>query len=175
MEHLYRLADATDAECLAALALQVFFDTYARQGIRPPVARHALSELSAEAFERRTEDPALRVIVAELDQHRVGFAVLALDAQSPVPGCPPTELATLYVSRHFARRGIGQLPVESGSWRNRGSEEGGGQGDPAQKRHLTESPAKTASGGWLATGMRGMASGSESGRASPPAKENAAT
>lgn len=107
MEHLYRLADATDAECLAALALQVFFDTYARQGIRPPVARHALSELSAEAFERRTEDPALRVIVAELDQHRVGFAVLALDAQSPVPGCPPTELATLYVSRHFARRGIG--------------------------------------------------------------------
>lgn len=108
MQALYRLAEASDAECLAALALQVFFDTYALEGIRPPVARYALTELSAEAFAKRLADPSLRVLVAEVDRHRVGFALLALEAQSPVPGCPSAELATLYVSRHFARRGIGR-------------------------------------------------------------------
>ena len=104
---LYRLADVSDAECLAALALQVFFDTYAQGGIRPSVARYALAELSAESFAKRIAEPSLRVIVAEVDQHRVGFSVLALAAESPVPGCPRAELATLYVSRHFAGRGIG--------------------------------------------------------------------
>lgn len=103
----YRLAGADDAECLAALALQVFFDTYAQGGIRPSVARYALAELSSDAFAKRIADPSLRVIVAELEAHRVGFAVLALAAESPVPGCPRAELATLYVSRHFAGRGIG--------------------------------------------------------------------
>ncbi|WP_417067994.1 GNAT family N-acetyltransferase [Niveibacterium terrae] len=108
MEPLYRRANASDAECLAALALQVFFDTYAQWGIRPPVARYALTELSVEAFDERIKDPSLCVLVAEVDQHRVGFAVLVLAAESPVPGCPPAEVATLYVSRHFARRGIGR-------------------------------------------------------------------
>lgn len=112
MEPLYRLADATDAECLAALALQVFFDTYAPGGIRPSVARYALAELSADAFDERIKNPSLRVLVAEVDRHRVGFAVLDLAASRPVAGCPPAELATLYVSRHFARRGIGSGLLE---------------------------------------------------------------
>jgi ribosomal protein S18 acetylase RimI-like enzyme len=115
MNTLYRLANDSDAECLAALALQVFFDTYAQGGIRPSVARYALAELSSDAFAKRIAEGSLRVIVAEVDQHRVGFAVLALAAESPVPGCPRAELATLYVSRHFARQGIGSALLASAS------------------------------------------------------------
>ena len=41
-----RVAQPTDAVCIAALATQVFLDTYATDGLRPDLAREAFAVYS---------------------------------------------------------------------------------------------------------------------------------
>lgn len=100
-----------DALCLGVLATQVFLDTYATNGIRPDLAREALSAYSRETFTERLADPNICFILAEVNGHLVAFAEVAFASACPVPGFAQVELARLYVQRHFQRLGIGQTLV----------------------------------------------------------------
>lgn len=102
-----RQAQHTDAASLAALAIQVWLDTYAGDGIHDALARYVLAEFTPASFGARIADPAQRVLVATAGPCLVGFAALRLHAPCPVAGGPGTELATLYVQRPFAGQGIG--------------------------------------------------------------------
>ena len=55
-----------DAPTIAALAIQVFLDTYATGGIRPDLAREALRDYGVAAFQPRLREPQRRVLLAEL-------------------------------------------------------------------------------------------------------------
>ncbi len=102
-----RDARPDDALCLSVLAMQVFLDTYATSGIRPLIAREALS-YSQESFLRRIEDRQARTVIAELDAHVIGFAQLSLDASHElVPPAEQAELARLYVQQRFTGSGVG--------------------------------------------------------------------
>lgn len=62
----YRPAVPSDALTLSALATQVFFDTYATDGIDADLATEALNVYSRSIFEARLVDPELR-------DHRCGI------------------------------------------------------------------------------------------------------
>lgn len=64
---------AADAVTVAALATQVFLDTYATQGIRPDLAREAFLEYSEHAFVTRFFESQRRFIVAMDGDALVGF------------------------------------------------------------------------------------------------------
>jgi diamine N-acetyltransferase len=106
---LLRPAAPEDAVTIAALAMQVFLDTYATEGIRPDLAREAFAEYSAEAFAVRLGEPARGFLLAELGAGLLGFAELRLDPLSaPAGAVVGAELVRLYVQPACQGRGIGK-------------------------------------------------------------------
>jgi diamine N-acetyltransferase len=104
-----RLACAPDAVTISALAIQVYLDTYATEGIRPDIAREAHSEYSVDAFARRLAEPQRRLVLAETGDGLLGFAeVLLTSVPSPAEGFAGAELVRLYVLPTAQRLGLGR-------------------------------------------------------------------
>ena len=104
-----RLAAAWDAQCLSALATQVFLDTYATSGITPALAREAEAQFSVSAFIERLRSSRDRTLLAERLGHLVGFAEVTLnEAHALVSAGAAAELARLYVQSPFLRQGVGR-------------------------------------------------------------------
>ena len=104
----YRDARPEDAQCLAVLAMQVFLETYAPQGLRPDLAREALGVYSTEAMAAQLADPLQHVLLAEVDGHLVGFVAVARNRGCPVPHAAHVEITRLYLLRNFQRQGLGR-------------------------------------------------------------------
>lgn len=119
-----RPAQPGDALCLSVLAIQVFLDTYATEGIRTAIAREVLATYSEGSFAQAVADDRTRLVVAERAGHLVGFAQVTLGARHAlVPGGPAAELLRLYVQEPFTGRRVGtqllqaaeQLAADAGS------------------------------------------------------------
>ncbi len=96
-----------DIACLAALVIQVWLHTYATDGIRSAIARYVLSEFTTEKFAGILADTESQLLVAEMNQHLVGYALVKFGAVCPTSALSNIELATLYVQEHFTRSGLG--------------------------------------------------------------------
>jgi diamine N-acetyltransferase len=105
----FRIASAPDADTISALAIQVYLDTYATEGIRPDVAREAHSAYSVDAFSQRLAQPQRRFILAEAGDGLLGFAEVVLTfVPSPTEGFTGAELVRLYVQPAAQRLGLGR-------------------------------------------------------------------
>jgi len=103
-----RLAVPEDSLCLSVLAIQVFLDTYATDGIRPSLAREVLSSYSQASFQEAIADSRTRLVVAERAGHMVGFAqVTLLACQQLAPSGVQAELLRLYVQEPFTGVKVG--------------------------------------------------------------------
>lgn len=108
-----RRAEGRDAQCLSALATQVFLDTYATDGISLALACEAQAHFSLPAFAERLAVPYSRTLLAERRGHLVGFAEIAIGRTHALAGSDrAAELARLYVQSPFLRRGIGRLLLQ---------------------------------------------------------------
>jgi ribosomal protein S18 acetylase RimI-like enzyme len=107
-----RPGSSSDAITIAALATQVFLDTYATHGVRPDLAREAFHGYSEQAFLARLGDSQRRFIVAERGEGLVGFAEV-LCANLPCPGTSVSgaELVRLYVQPRAQGAGIGRALI----------------------------------------------------------------
>jgi GNAT superfamily N-acetyltransferase len=104
-----RPARPDDALCLGVLAMQVFLDTYATDGIRPVIARAALDAYSTETYRTLLARPDVVILVAERRGHLLGFAQTVLDTGHPhVDARLPAKLDRLYVQERFTSQGLGQ-------------------------------------------------------------------
>jgi len=103
----YRAGEPADALCVGVLAMQVFLDTYATDGIRPDLAREALAGYSPEAFAPRLADRDVSFVLAETRGHLIGFAELHHGSACPADPSARDELVRLYVQQPFQRQGIG--------------------------------------------------------------------
>ena len=103
----YRAGVPADALCVGVLAMQVFLDTYATEGIRPDLAREALSCYSPEAFAPRLADRNVSFVLAEAAGHLIGFGELHHASACPAEPRAHVELVRLYVQQPFQRQGIG--------------------------------------------------------------------
>ena len=103
-----RAATPDDALCLSVLAMQVFLDTYAKDGIRPQIAREVLSSYSQAEFTEAVSASRSRIEVAEVSGHMVGFAQVTLDVgQELAPAGVQAELLRLYVQEPFTGAKVG--------------------------------------------------------------------
>jgi len=109
LEIQYRPARPDDALCLGVLSTQVFLDTYAKDGIRPMLAREALANHSVACYEALLADARKTILVAERDGHLVAFSVVD-DAQrlEGRPEAVSAKLEHLYVQAPFTGRGVGR-------------------------------------------------------------------
>ena len=63
-----------DASALAALATQVWLQTYATEGVTPDIAGYVLSEVTPARYLAVLDTPASHLFVAEQGQGLVGIA-----------------------------------------------------------------------------------------------------
>ena len=104
-----RPAVPSDALCLGVLAMQVFLDTYATDGIRPEIAREVLGTYTPATYEALLARPDVTILVAERRGHLLGFAQTTLGTgQALVNASAPAELDRLYVQEPFTGRSLGQ-------------------------------------------------------------------
>jgi ribosomal protein S18 acetylase RimI-like enzyme len=110
-----RQANSDDSLCLSVLAMQVFLDTYALEGIRPQIAREVLSAYSQAEFAKAVADPNSYVVVAEVKDNLVGFAQVTFGAcHTLAPEGVQAELLRLYVQEPFTGAKVGtQLLAEA--------------------------------------------------------------
>lgn len=103
-----------DSVCVSALAIQVFLDTYAADGMRPDLAREVQRECGQAAADAWLADRASRILLAERDGHLLAFAHWrfrlpgSANSTRDVEVREGAELARLYVQRHFHGTGIGR-------------------------------------------------------------------
>ena len=103
-----------DATTISALAIQVFLDTYAGDGVRPDLAREALREYASEAFDIRLREPQRRFLLAERGTGLLGFAEVSLAAQpAPAGGVTGAELIRLYVQPAAQGAGLGRRLIRA--------------------------------------------------------------
>lgn len=103
-----------DSQPIAALAVQVFLDTYATEGVRPDLAREAFTEYSVEAFAARLQEPARRFIVAEQAGGIVGFAeFITTPRRAPAGAVVGARLVRLYIQPRFQRSGKGRRLLQA--------------------------------------------------------------
>jgi diamine N-acetyltransferase len=103
-----RVGSVADAETVSALAIQVFLDTYATEGVRPDLANEAFAEYGQGVFEERLRKAGLVFYLAERGPGLLGFAeVLRNYSESPVAGVGGSELVRLYVQPQAQGLGLG--------------------------------------------------------------------
>lgn len=104
----YRAANPADALCIGVLAMQVFLDTYAPDGLRPDLAREALDNYNPAVYEARLRDVANHIVLAERADHLLAFCECSRASAPPITALAGgIELVRLYVQRHAKRLGIG--------------------------------------------------------------------
>lgn len=109
-----RAALPADAATISALAIQVFLDTYAADGVRPDLAREALREYAAEAFDARLREPGRRFLLAERGTGLLGFAEVSLEPRpAPAGVVVGAELIRLYVQPAAQRLGLGRRLIRA--------------------------------------------------------------
>src|SRR6185503_15158874 len=95
-----RRATATDAERLAALGAQTFYDTFAADNTTEDMTAYLSSSFSATLQAAELADINTKFLIAEIDGAAVGYAKLQPNA---APSCVtysnPIELCRLYVSQ----------------------------------------------------------------------------
>lgn len=103
-----------DALCIGVLGLQVFLDTYATEGIRRSIATEALQAFSTDAISRLIGEPGTALVVAESNEHLVGFAQIKLNAAHAMIATPNVaELQRLYIQERFTGLGIGNRLLQA--------------------------------------------------------------
>lgn len=106
-----RLHTATldDVETIAALAVQVYLDTYATGGIFPALANEALSLAHIPRFQQQLAESTHQFTLAKIGPALVGFAALELTPlPSPNGEIRGAELERLYILPRFQGTGIGR-------------------------------------------------------------------
>lgn len=112
---IYRSAQSRDAAKLAALSIEVWLHTYARNGISSVFADYVLESFTANHFRTLIANHDRQIIICEQEDNLLGY--IALDFKTPVPKilnipANAVEISTLYVRLHHAGRGIGQALIE---------------------------------------------------------------
>ena len=121
---MIRLAEERDASSLAAVSIEVWLNTYLREGVGPFFADYVLAEFTAQKFRNSMRDPNMAIWVSENLMGIDGFVAVSSTTKPPLPNCPPLEITTLYVQpRHQSSgRGVALLYRALDHCRSMGSE-----------------------------------------------------
>jgi hypothetical protein len=77
---MIRKAEERDASSLAALSIEVWLNTYLRDGVSPLFADYVLSEFTAQKFRDSIGDPNLAICVSENRMGIDGFVTVCSTA-----------------------------------------------------------------------------------------------
>lgn len=106
---IIRRGAVEDAELLAELGARTFSETFAVDNTEEDMAEYVATSFNVEQQTDEVEDHAATFLIAEVDGHAAGYAMLReAEPEKGVEGANPIELVRLYVSREWLGRGLGQ-------------------------------------------------------------------
>ncbi len=110
---MIREAHADDSINLAALSIEVWLHTYARQRVRKEIARYVLQNFTEHFFVSTLEHANYRILVFIKEDHLVGYSMVNLRSMW-LNQSNGYEIDKLYVQEHFQGMAIGrQLLAET--------------------------------------------------------------
>lgn len=112
---IYREAARIDAAKLAALSIEVWLNTYAKAGISNVFAEYVLLRFTPQYFETMIADHSKQLILAEKDDHLLGYIAIDYTATLPKSLHALTtwaEISTIYVRARHAGCGIGSALMQ---------------------------------------------------------------
>ena len=108
-----RYATATDAAGLSQLGAQTFRATYAEKNAPELVDAYIADHYSTSIQLAELRDDRLIYLVAEIDAHLAGFAMLRTDqTHTDVQATNPIRLARIYVDAPYLGSGVGSALME---------------------------------------------------------------
>ncbi|WOG25697.1 GNAT family N-acetyltransferase [Endozoicomonas sp. 8E] len=110
---MIRIAETKDSSDIAALSIQVWLDTYAKQGIRKSISQYVLREFTEKNIERKLSSENQACFVAIEDGHLVGYLSLNVSAECPATGDEKPELDRLYIQESFTGKGVGSKLLQA--------------------------------------------------------------
>lgn len=111
---MIRLANPEDASSLAAVSLEVWLNTYIRNGVNAFFADYALQEFTAARFSQILSRKDETIWVSENSVGIDGFLRVSLGSVAPVDTCSDAEISTLYVQPRHQGGGAGKKLLETG-------------------------------------------------------------
>lgn len=114
IKEMIRPAVANDASCLAAVAVEVWLNTYIRNGVSASFADYALNQFTTARFEEMLSQSDNAIWVSENSVGIDGFIRISLDAEPPLNGCSDLEISTLYVQPRHQGSGTGHGLLATG-------------------------------------------------------------
>lgn len=101
-------ATTSDAKNIASLAMQVWLNTYAVDGIRAAFSNYVWEALSPANFLTILNDPNRDIYKVEIDNHLIGFADINYHSVCEAGFRLTVEIEKLYIHENFCHRGIGK-------------------------------------------------------------------
>lgn len=111
---MIRPAVLDDASSLAAISLEVWLNTYIRDGVNAFFADYALETFTTERFKDILSRATDSIWVSENKVGIDGFLRISLNSPDPVEGPSDLEIATLYVQPRHHGRGVGKRLLATG-------------------------------------------------------------
>lgn len=100
-------ADITDANNISTLAVQVWLDTYALDGIRDSFSEYVWQELSPYKFKARLENKNREIYKVVENEHLIGFVEINFDSVIDGNTNSKFEIEKLYIQENFCGKNIG--------------------------------------------------------------------
>ncbi|CAN7279970.1 GNAT family N-acetyltransferase [Bradyrhizobium sp. LjRoot220] len=94
---MIRKAHERDASALAAVSIEVWMNTYLREGVSPHFAEYVLTAFTAQNLRDAIGDSGKAIWVSENGTGIDGFVTVCSSATPPLADCSPLEITTLYV------------------------------------------------------------------------------
>jgi ribosomal protein S18 acetylase RimI-like enzyme len=114
VETVIRRATLEDASSLAAISLEVWLNTYIRDGVNAFFADYALEAFTAGRFRDVLSRETEILWVSENKVGIDGFLRMSLNSTAPVDVASDLEIATLYVQPRHHGRGVGKRLLATG-------------------------------------------------------------
>ncbi len=105
---IIRKATKEDAKNIASLAVQVWLDTYAVEGIRDTFSEYIWSELTPENFSEKIENDKREIFLLWENEHLIGFAEMNYDSHQTKSSKDDAEIDKLYIQENFCGKGLGK-------------------------------------------------------------------
>jgi len=105
---MIRRAEERDASSLAAVSIEVWVNTYLRDGVNPVFADYVLAEFTVQKFRNAIGDPDQAIWVSENRTGIDGFVTVCSTAAPLLADCSPLEITTLYVQPRHQSGGKGR-------------------------------------------------------------------
>ncbi|WP_210190038.1 GNAT family N-acetyltransferase [Ensifer adhaerens] len=111
---MIRTATAEDASSLAAISLEVWLNTYIRDGVNAFFADYALAEFTTARFEDILSQENETIWVSQNAVGIDGFLRMSSNSPAPIGASSDLEITTLYVQPRHHGRGVGKRLLETG-------------------------------------------------------------